>query len=793
MDEKVLKNLEFNKVIDKISKFINSNIGIEKLFNLKPSKNIEEIKNWQKETTEAVSVILKKGSLKMGGLRDIRPFLKRVAADGVLNAEELLKISDFLRTSKMVKDYFSKDSKNEKFDILESKVEDIVIIEHLEREINRCILSSTEIADNASQDLLKVRKNIKIFNQKIKEQLNNIINSSSYKNMLQEPVITVRGDRYCVPIKAEFKNSFPGMVHDQSSTGATFFIEPISVVQLNNKIKELLSNEKHEIDKILKKLSTLVFAEVDNFNVNLEILAYLDFVFAKAEYSISIKGIEPIFNKNGYINLKKARHPLIDPNFVVPTDIFIGKDFNTLLITGPNTGGKTVSLKTIGLFTIMGQCGLHISAFDNSELSVFSNIFSDIGDEQSIEQSLSTFSSHMKNIINIINNVTENSLVLLDELGSGTDPTEGAYLAISIIEYLHQKNITTIVTTHYNELKLFALSTSGVENASCEFDVNTLKPTYKLLIGVPGKSNAFAISKRLGLSDDIINNAKALINNDNIKFEDVITDLEISKKTLIIEKERAETYRQEIERLKKDIQKQKRKTKEQKEKILLKANEDAKRIVAQAKIESDKIVKEVQKFAKDAKKTQELNEQRQKLKDKINYFDTKIDKFNNNKNDLKITPTSLKKGDKVFVNYLNQNGVVINPPNIKGDVMVSVGIMRININIGKLSPCIENDNVVKEVKVKKSIASFKHSKSKDIASEVDLRGLYVEDAILKVEKYIDDAYLSGISTINIIHGKGTGALRSAIHTYLKKSSRIKEYRLGEFGEGDAGVTIAKLK
>lgn len=792
MNKKTLKNLEFDKIIEKVASFATSSVGKEKINNLLPSTNINHIKIWQKETSEAVTMILKKGSLKMGGLRDVNPYLQRTAIGGSLNFEELLNVADFLSSCKIAKDYAKSENKNDVYEILEPKFNIIEPIPSLDKEITRCIVSHTEMSDDASQKLREIRKDIKNTNERVKAELNKIIQSSTYKTMLQDAVVTVKSDRYCIPVKAEFKNAFSGMVHEQSATGATVFMEPTSVVMLNNKIKELHSDEIAEINRILKKLSEMVNEHKDILISNLVILAELDFIFAKAEYSISINGTEPIFNEKGYINIKKARHPLLEQETVVPTDIYLGDEFTTLLITGPNTGGKTVSLKTIGLFTLMGQAGLHISAFDKSELAVFDNIFSDIGDEQSIEQSLSTFSAHMTNIVDILDKVTDNSLVLLDELGAGTDPTEGACLAIAIIQYLHDRQIRTAVTTHYSELKVFAISTEGVSNASCEFDVKTLRPTYRLLIGVPGKSNAFAISKRLGLPDYIIEDAKSLLSKEDAKFEDVITDLEINKKSLMLEKERAESYRLEAERLKKDVENQKRKTREQKEKILQKATEDAKRIVAQAKIDADNVVKEVQRLAKEKAKQSDINNERQKLKDKLSSLDGRLDKFNS-KNKKREIPKNLKKGDRVFVHSLNQSGVVTSEPNQKGEVMVSAGIMNIKLNIKDLSLDTNYVEPKKEIPKPKKQASFKNNKSMTVSYEVDLRGLYVDEGIMKVDKFIDDAFLAGMDTISIIHGKGTGALKNGIHEYLRRHRKVESYRLGEFGEGDAGVTIVKLK
>lgn len=790
MNDKALHTLEYNKIINKLSNYAVSKMGKEIAQNLKPSSNITDILQWQKETTEAVSMVMKKGSLSLGSLKDIRPYLKRVSVEGILSPEEFIDISDFLYASRRAKNYSKSESKNDSFEILQPQFDSIETASDLENEINRCIISATEISDDASSELSSIRRNIKLSNNKIKEQLNSIIHSQTYKNMLQEPVITIRGDRYCVPIKQEYKNSFKGMIHDQSSTGATFFIEPVSVVELNNKIKQLHSEEKIEINRILKKLSERVFEYKDLLESNIEILAHIDFVFAKAELSINMKATEPIFNTNGYINIKKARHPLLNSENVVPTDIYLGKDFTTLLITGPNTGGKTVSLKTVGLFTLMGQSGLHISAFDNSELAVFENVFADIGDEQSIEQNLSTFSSHMSNIVKILENVSDNSLVLLDELGAGTDPTEGAALAISIIKYLFDRKIRTLVTTHYSELKVFAISTDGIENASCEFDVETLKPTYRLLIGIPGKSNAFAISRRLGLQEFIINDAKEYISHEDEQFEDIITDLEISKKSLIIEQQRAEQYRQEAEKLKKDVENQKQKIKQQKEKIILNANEQARKLISDAKDEADKIIKEMNKMLRNNASQKELDEKRQRLNEKLSNTEKKISKLSGKKAKRHNIPKNLSKGDRVFIHSLNQSGIVVSAPDSNGDVLIKAGIMKIKINITDLSideSFEESDNL------KNYSTKVKTGKSQFISPEVDLRGMNVEEAIDKTDKYLDDAYLAGLSPVTIIHGKGTGVLRSAIQEHLRKNPHVKSYRIGQYGEGEHGVTIVEIK
>lgn len=797
MNKKALHILEFDKIKEKLAHYAASEMGKKAVEELMPSTDIEEVVFWQKETSEAVSMVMKKGSLSLGSLKNIMPYLKRVELGGALSIQELLYTGDFLYVVRKAKGYALSESKNDIFPNLQPQFDLLSTVDDLEREINRCIISDTEISDDASNNLRDIRRGIKNANDKIKEQLTAIIHSQHYKNMLQDPVITIRNDRYCVPVKAEYKNSFTGMIHDQSSTGATVFIEPMSVVQLNNKIKDLHSEEKIEIEKILKKLSERVFENTDVLKANFEILTHLDFVFAKAELSISMNGTEPIFNTKGYINIKKARHPLLNKDTVVPTNIYLGDEFTTLLITGPNTGGKTVSLKTLGLFTLMGQAGLHISAFDNSELNVFDEVFSDIGDEQSIEQSLSTFSSHMSNIVKILENLTDNSLVLLDELGAGTDPTEGAALAVSIIEYLHSRKIRTAVTTHYSELKVYAITTEGVENASCEFDVETLRPTYKLLIGIPGKSNAFAISRRLGLPEFIIDNAKEVLSHEDARLEDVITDLEISKKSLLIEQERAEDYRKEAQRLKKDVENQKRKTREQKDKILEKANEDARKILSDAKDEADRIIKDMQKMIKENPALRELDEKRQQLREKVNKADERVNKIKSKKpqRDVRTIPKKLSKGDRVYIHSLDQSGEVTSEPNSKGEVMVMAGIMNVKVNIKDLS--IDNSKPIIEekpkAKAKKYSLGVKNGKAQNIKAELDLRGYMVLEALEKVDKYIDDAFLAGLSPITIIHGKGTGALRTGIHDYLRRQPHVKSFRLGEFGEGDAGVTIVELK
>lgn len=791
MNEKALKKLEYDKIIKKLMDFAVSPMAKEKAEALLPYTAMTDITQAQQETTEAVSMILRKGTLTLGGFREIRPQMKRAAMGGVLSMGELMNIGSFLYVCRRAKEYAKHENKTESYEKLDALFELIQPIVSLENEITKCILSETEMSDTASAALHKIRREIKQSHEKVKDQLNSIIASSAYKNMLQDPVVTIRNDRYCVPVKSEYRSTFPGMIHDQSNTGSTVFMEPLSVVQLNNKIKQLQAEEKKEIEKILLELSEKVTEQREILQANMEVLTHLDFVFAKGNLSLSINGTQPLFNLKGYINIQKARHPLLEEKKVVPISIYLGKDFTTLLITGPNTGGKTVALKTLGLFTLMGQAGLHIPAFDHSQLAVFDNVFADIGDEQSIEQSLSTFSAHMSNIVTILEEVTPYSLVLFDELGAGTDPTEGAALALSIIESLRKRKIRTAVTTHYSELKVYALSTEGVENACCEFDIETLRPTYRLLIGIPGKSNAFAISKRLGLSDEIIEGAKEFISHDEARFEDVITDLEISKKSVAFEQERAEQYRKEAERLKEEVAYQKNKTKEQKEKILSRAREEARQIYQQAKEEADNIIKQMNQTAKESADRQKLSQQRSAIKAKLSSMQEAFLKSPKKKSTHK-PPQQLQSGDKVYVISFDQSGTALCAPDKNKEVMVQMGSMKIKVPLSELM--LDDTPKPKNETPKKMISTnVKAGKSQYISAEIDCRGQLVEEALGNIDKYLDDAYLSGLKQVTIIHGKGTGALRSAVQTYLRTNSHVKSYRPGVYGEGEMGVTVVELK
>ncbi len=794
MNQKVLNTLEYNKIIDQLVGLTSSKMAKEISMDLKPHYDLASIRKKQQETTQALTMILRRGSLALGGLKDIRASLKRLSIGGNLSTLELLHVGEVLRVCSQVKSYAKgAETANQSLslELLYNLFDNIEVLHPLYKEITRCIISEEEIADDASSELYQIRRQMKISNGKIKEQLNRIITSSSYKTMLQDPIITIRNDRYCVPVKQEYRGSFKGMIHDQSASGATLFIEPMSVVELNNKINELFTKEKQEIEKILARLSGLCYDYAFVLDSNIKLLTEIDFIFAKGELSIALNCTEPHFNDHKHIRIIKGRHPLLDQKTVVPIDVHLGQDFTTLMITGPNTGGKTVTLKTVGLLTLMGQAGLHIPASTNSQLSIFDHIFADIGDEQSIEQSLSTFSSHMTNIINILAHATENSLVLFDELGAGTDPTEGAALAMAILENLHGRQVLTVATTHYSELKVYALSTKGVENACCEFDVKTLRPTYRLLIGIPGKSNAFAISKRLGLSDDIIGEAKQLLEHKEVRFEDLITELEISKKTTIMEKEKAKRYSQEAEELKEKVEVQKEKITQQKERILKEAKEEAYKILNNAKDKADYIIKEMNKLSLHTGNAKEMESHRSNLRSSITSMEKGLSSSIKAKKKAVKSPKDVKSGDTVFVTTLNQKGTVLSAPNAKGDVQVQMGIMKTKVNIKDLSYVGGNEVSYKnhEPKTKKSVSS----KSMSISPEVDVRGCMVEEAQGILDKFLDDAYLSHLPQITIIHGKGTGALRAGIHTFLKRVKYIKSFRIGNFGEGDSGVTIVEFK
>ncbi|MBR5800797.1 MAG: endonuclease MutS2 [Lachnospiraceae bacterium] len=792
MNEKVLRTLEYTKVIAALSDKATSQPGKELCERLVPMTDLEEINEAQAQTQDALSMLFQKGSTSFGGNKNVTMAVRSLEIGSTLSAAELLKIAGLLDNVNRIKAYGRNAKDDEKDTSLTPFFDRLEPLTLLAGEIRRCILAEDEIADDASPGLKHIRRSMAITSDRIHTQLSSMVNGT-YRNYLQDAVITMRDNRYCIPVKAEHKNQVPGMVHDQSSTGSTFFIEPAVIVELNNKLKELALQEKEEIEKILASLSADTALHTEEILENQKIMTFLDFTFAKAGLAMDQNATRPLFNTEHYIHIRKGRHPLLDAKKVVPIDIHLGKDFDLLVITGPNTGGKTVSLKTVGLFTLMGQAGLHIPALDRSELSIFTEVFADIGDEQSIEQSLSTFSSHMTSIVSILKQADENSLCLFDELGAGTDPTEGAALAIAILDHLHTSGIRTMATTHYSELKVYALSTDFVENACCEFNVETLSPTYRLLIGVPGKSNAFAISKKLGLPDYIIDAASAQLSNDDKSFEDLLTDLEQSR--LTIEKERAEiaAYKNEIKTLKERLAAKNEKIDSAKEKILRQANEQAREILQEAKDVADETIRIFQKAGPGAS-LKDLEKSREKVRGKIG---EKNDKLALKKTEAKpkkqLKPEQLKKGDSVKVVSMGLTGSVSTLPDSKGNLFVQCGIMRTQVNVKDLVFAEEASEKPAAGFQRSQTSKIKMSKSLNISPELNLLGKMVDEALAELDKYLDDAYLSHLSSVRIVHGKGTGALRNAVHNYLRKVKYVKSYRLGEYGEGDAGVTIVEFK
>ena len=789
MNNKALKTLEYNKITDRLASHASSEPGIKLCRELQPMMDMDEINSALKQTSDAVSRIFRHGSISFAGLKDIRPLTKALEVGSALGMSELLDICSLLKVAAGARRYGV--SEDETADSLSGLFNAIYDIADVRREIERCILSEDEIANDASAELKNIRRQMRICTERIRTELNSMLNGSD-RTYLQEAVITTRGGRYCIPVKAEYKSQVPGMVHDQSKAGSTFFIEPMSVVRLNNEIREYEVKESEEIAKILASLSAMAGNYTAELDADYDILSQLDFIFAKAKLSFEYKGSEPIMNTRGYINIRKGRHPLIDSRKVVPIDVSIGDEYSELIITGPNTGGKTVTLKTIGLFSLLGQSGLHIPAADNSELTVFNDIFADIGDEQSIEQSLSTFSSHMKNIIEILAKADSNSLVLFDELCAGTDPTEGAALAISILTSLHKLRVTTVATTHYSELKIFALSTEGVQNACCEFDVATLAPTYRLLIGIPGKSNAFAISGKLGLPQYIIDDAKESLASEDVAFEDVISDLEKSRVTIEREKLELEEYKKEVEDLKNQLKAKNERLDERSDDILQKAREEASAILREAKETADDAIRKLNKANAAGMSVTELEKQRQRINDNIN----KVDKGRVIKSQAPARQhkaSDFHIGDRVHVASLNLDGTVHTLPNQKGELNVTIGIMNYNVNMSDLT-IIEEASEMRKLKQKSSgIGKLKMSKTASISPEINLIGMTSDEAIMTLDKYLDDAFLSHISPVRIVHGKGSGILRNAVHNYLKRQKHVKSFRLGSFGEGDYGVTIVEFK
>ena len=766
-----------------------SALGKDSARRLRPSSDHGEIVAMQAETSHALTRLFHHGALSFHGLTDIRPSLVPLAKGGTLGAGELLRIGALLEAAKRAVEF---DKKDEETDFLSGRFDGLQTFPEIRREISRCILSENEISDDASSELKRIRRAMKTTNDKIREQLSVTVNSSG--DMLRDNIVTMRNGRYCLPVKQEYKSAFQGMIHDQSSTGSTFFIEPMAIVKLNNDLAELAMKEQEEIERILASISSICAPETEGLERDVILLSELDFIFAKAKLSKKMQGSEPIFDDN-YIEIKKGRHPLIPRDRVVPIDVTLGKDYRLLIITGPNTGGKTVSLKTVGLFTLMGQAGLHIPAFDGSHLRVFHEVYADIGDEQSIEQSLSTFSSHMTNTVSILKRADKNTLALFDELGAGTDPVEGAALAISILDNLLQRNVTAMATTHYSELKIYALSTDHVENASCEFDVESLQPTYRLLIGVPGKSNAFAISSKLGISDEIIEKAKSLVDEDSKSFEDVVTGLESTRKELEQERAKAAAYREEIERQKKKLAEKNERIDKAKEKILRRANEEANEILQKAKDMADDSIRKYNKWMDGGKgNVSDMERQRSAIREQLKKTGEKL-ATKQKGNRPKTAPGKLSIGDLVMVHSMGVKGTVMSLPNTKGKCFVQMGIMRSEVNADDLELLEEEtlQNRKEQLRERSGAGKIKMMKSLHVSSSINLIGKTVDEAIALLDKYLDDAYLAKLHQITIIHGVGTGALRNAVQAHLKKSKYIKTYRMGEYGEGGYGVTVAEFK
>ena len=790
MNEKVLKTLEYHKIIQMLAECATSAPGRELCQALEPSTDLAGIELAQKQTGDALTRIFQKGSLSFSGTRNIGASLKRLEIGGTLSIEELLRVASLLKVTKRAKSYSRSERETPREDSLDGLFAALEPLTPLSGEINRCILSEDEIADDASARLKQIRRSIKNTNDRIHSQMNTMLNSS--RNYLQDAVITMRNGRYCLPVKAESKNQVPGMIHDQSSTGSTLFIEPMSVVKLNNDLKELFLKEQEEIEVILADLSALTAEHIPALISNYEILSNLDFIFAKASLAKSYNGTAPLFNRDRRIRIRKGRHPLLDSRKVVPIDIHLGDDFNQLIITGPNTGGKTVSLKTVGLFTLMGQAGLHIPANDRSELSIFDEVFADIGDEQSIEQSLSTFSSHMTNIVSILEKVDEHSLVLFDELCAGTDPAEGAALAMAILSRLHHYGIRTMATTHYSELKVIALSTPGVENACCEFSLETLSPTYRLLIGIPGKSNAFAISSKLGLDADLIENARSNLTEQDESFEDLLSDLESQRITIEKDRLEAEQHKVEIARLKQKLEQKQERLDSQREKIIREANEEAHAILRKAKEVADQTIKNFHKYGKGSGSVREMEKERGSLRSKMDQLEKDMSLKQKEQAANHKVPKKLRIGDSVKVLSMNLKGTVHTLPNDKGDLYVQMGILRSVVNIKDLVLLEEDSPAVGKKHASAGASNLKMSKSASVSTEINLIGKTTDEAIVLLDKYLDDAYLAHMPSVRIVHGKGTGALRKAVQNHLKRLKYVKSFRLGEFGEGDSGVTIAEF-
>ena len=793
MNQKALRTLEYDKIIDTLTDFAYSRRAKERCKNLLPMTDLSAVTTAQRQTSDALSRIFKKGSLSFSGIHPVGESFKRLEVGGTLGISELLRISSLLDAARRAKQFGRAERDDAAKDSLDDFFTALEPLTPLNDEIKRCILSEDEISDDASSTLKSIRRAIGGMNERIRSQMNKVMNQANNSGYLQDSVITMRSGRYCLPVRAEAKNQVPGMVHDQSSTGSTLFIEPAAVVNLNNELKELFLREEKEIEVILAQLSARTSEDSALIRDDYEILTELDFIFAKAQLAKQHNGIAPIFNTDGQIHIRKGRHPLLDPKKVVPIDVSLGESFDLLVVTGPNTGGKTVSLKTVGLLTLMGQAGLHIPANDRSKLSIFEEVFADIGDEQSIEQNLSTFSSHMTNIVSILKRASKTSLVLFDELCAGTDPTEGAALAISILANLHQKGVRTMATTHYSEIKVFALSADGVENACCEFDVETLSPTYRLLIGIPGKSNAFAISGKIGLDASLIEDARSRITETQASFEDLISDLENSRAAMEKEQIELNSHKQKIAELRRQLEQKQERLDDSRDKILKEANEQAYAILKNAKEFADETIRNFHKYGQGNIPASEMEKERARLRSKMDETNQHLSRSTEDAKPNQKVPKKLKIGDSVKVLSMNLKGIVQTLPNAKGDLYVQMGILRSLVNIKDLILLEEESAPASRKFGKTGAGKIKMSKSASISSEINLIGKTVDEAIPLLDKYLDDAYIAHLSSVRIVHGKGTGALRAAVQKHLKRQNHVKSFRLGEFGEGDAGVTIAEFK
>ena len=790
MNNKTLIKLEFDKIISMLENEASSFRGKQLCRRLKPVTDLTKIDLLQEQTAAAFTRIIKKGRISFGDAAPVEESLKRLEIGGALNTAELLRICRLLSNTARAKSYGRHDTQEDLADCLDIYFDGLEPLTPLSNEIERCIISEDEISDDASSALKHIRRSINNLNDRVHTTLSGLVNGS-LRTYLQDALITMRGDRYCIPVKAEYRSQVQGLIHDQSASGSTLFIEPMAIVKLNNDLKELYVQEQDEIRKILASLSEEAAQYIEEIRTDYRSLTDLDFIFARGALALTMRASRPILNEEGRIRIREGRHPLLDQKKVVPITVSLGDEFSLLIITGPNTGGKTVSLKTVGLLTLMGQAGLHIPAGDRSEIAVFRQVYADIGDEQSIEQSLSTFSSHMTNIVSFLKKVDDRSLVLFDELGAGTDPTEGAALAIAILSHLHKRNIRTMATTHYSELKIYALSTPGVENACCEFDVESLRPTYRLLIGIPGKSNAFAISGKLGLPGYIIDDAKKRLSEQDVSFEDLLSDLEASRRT--IEKEQAEiaAYKKEAETLKRQAVQKQEKLEEQRDRIIREANEKANAILREAREVADETLRNFHKFGKENISAAEMEKERERLRKKIK--DTSASaSLKTNKPKKTYKPSDFKLGESVKVLSMNLTGTIGSLPDARGNVTVQMGILRSQVNISDLEIIEEVSPYAPKRMNRTAKSKIKMSKSLSVSPEINLLGKTVDEAVAELDKYLDDALLSHLNSVRVVHGKGTGALRKGIHEYLRRQKHVKSYRLAEFGEGDAGVTIVEL-